>query len=119
MPFDGGFNGASAQITALTDFHSQLMSTFGWSSGTAYAHTGFSGMNGRTDSDEMFPQSAFQSVLNFANTNHLGRFTFWSVNRDRQCNPPSNNGNLSSECSSVPQKSWAFTRFSVKFAKHA
>jgi chitinase len=119
MPFDGGFSGGSSQVTALQDFHSQLMSTFGWDSATAYAHEGFSGMNGRTDSAEYFYQSDFQTVLSFAQSNGLSRYTFWSVNRDRECNPPDNNGNLSSECSSVPQNSWDFTAYTVAFAQNA
>ena len=118
MPFDGGFSGGSSQVTALQDVNAQLMSTFGWSSAQAYAHEGFSGMNGRTDSAEYFYQSDFQTVLNFAENSGLSRFTFWSVNRDRQCNPPNNNGNLSSECSSVPQNSWDFTTYTVAFANN-
>ena len=117
MPFDGGFNGGSSQVTALQDFHSQLVSTFGWSSAQAYAREGFSGMNGRTDSAEYFYQADFQTVLNFAESNGLGRYTFWSVNRDRECSPPSNNGSLSSECSSVTQNPWDFTAYTVAFAK--
>ena len=116
MPFDGGFSGASSQITALQDFNTMLMNTFGWSSATAYAHEGISSMNGRTDSAEYFYQSDFQTVLNFAESNHLARYTFWSVNRDRQCNPPDNNGTLSGTCSSVPQNSWDFTKYVVEFA---
>ena len=119
MPFDGGFNGGSSQVTALQGFNAQLVSTFGWSSSTAYAHEGFSGMNGRTDSAEYFYQSDFQTVLGFAQSVGLGRYTFWSVNRDRECNPPSNNGNLSSECSSVTQNPWDFTAYTVAFAKSA
>jgi chitinase len=119
MPFDGGFNGASSQVTALQDFNAQLVSTFGWSSAQAYAHEGFSGMNGRTDSAEYFYQSDFQTVLSFAQSSGMSRYTFWSVNRDRQCNPPSNNGSLSSECSSVPQNSWDFTAYTVAFAQNA
>jgi chitinase len=76
-------------------------------------------MNGRTDSAEYFRQSDFQTVLSFAQSNGLGRFTFWSVNRDRQCNPPDNNGSLSSECSSVPQNPWDFTAYTVAFANSA
>ncbi len=117
MPFDGGFSGGSSQVTALQDFHSQLMSTFGWSSSQAYAHEGFSGMNGRSDSAEYFYQSDFQTVLNFAESNGLSRYTFWSVNRDRECNPP-NNGYTSSECSSVTQNPWDFTAFTVAFAQN-
>ncbi len=119
MPFDGGFNGGGSQVTALQDFNAQLVSTFGWSSPQAYAHEGFSGMNGRTDSAEYFYQSDFQTVLSFAQSVGLGRYTFWSVNRDRQCNPPGNNGNLSSECSSVTQNPWDFTAYTVAFAKSA
>ncbi|GHO59502.1 chitinase [Ktedonobacter robiniae] len=116
MPFDGGFSGASSQISALQSFNTILMNTFGWSSATAYAHEGISSMNGRTDSAEYFYQSDFQTVLNFAESNHLARYTFWSVNRDRQCNPPDNNGSLSGTCSSVPQSDWDFTKIIVQFA---
>jgi chitinase len=119
MPFDGGFNGGSSQVAALQGFNGQLMKTFGWSSAQAYAHEGFSGMNGRTDSAEYFYQSDFQTVLSFAQANGLSRYTFWSVNRDRECNPPSNNGSLSSECSSVTQNAWDFTAYTVAFAKSA
>jgi chitinase len=91
------------------------MNTFGWSSATAFQHEGFSGMNGRTDSAEMFFQADFQSVLNFAESNGLARFTYWSLNRDRQCNPPDNNGSLSGSCSSVAQGAWDFTKFTAMF----
>ena len=117
MPFDGGFSGASSQITALQDFNAQLMSTFGWSSSQAYAHEGFSGMNGRTDSAEYFYQSDFSSVLSFAESNGMSRYTFWSVNRDRECSPV-DPGYTSSECSSVAQNSWDFTAFTVAFANN-
>lgn len=116
MPFDGGFSGAASQTSALDQFHTMLMNTFGWSGATAFAHEGFSGMNGRTDSAEYFYQADFQSVLNYAESNGLGRFTFWSVNRDRQCTPPDNNGSLSGTCSSVAQNDWDFTKFTAQFA---
>jgi chitinase len=116
MPFDGGFSGASSQIAALNAFHTLLVNTFGWTSANAFAHEGFSGMNGRTDSAEFFLQADFQSVLNYATTNGLGRYTFWSLNRDRQCAVPDNNGSLSGTCSSVPQADWDFTRFATQFA---
>jgi chitinase len=116
MPFDGGFSGASSQISALQSFNTLLVNTFGWSSANAYAHEGFSGMNGRTDSAEYFYQSDFQSVLSFAQTNALARFSYWSVNRDRECSPPDNNGSLSGTCSSVTQSDWDFTKIVVQFA---
>jgi chitinase len=116
MPFDGGFSGASSQISALQAFNTLLMNTFGWSSATAYAHEGISMMNGRSDSGEYFYQSDFQSVLNFATSNGLARYTNWSVNRDRQCTPADNNGQTSGTCSSVTQGAWDFTKYSVEFA---
>jgi chitinase len=116
MPFDGGFSGASSQITALEDFNSMLVSTFGWSQATAYAHEGISSMNGRTDSAEYFYQTDFQTVLTWAEGVGLGRYSFWDVNRDRECTPPDNNGNLSSTCSSVTQNSWDFTKYDAEFA---
>jgi chitinase len=119
MPFDGGFSGGSSQVTALQDFNAQLMSTFGWSSSVAYAHEGFSGMNGRTDTGEYFYQSDFQTVLSFAQSNGMSRYTFWSVNRDRECNPVDNNDVTSSDCSSVAQNSWDFTAYTVAFANSA
>jgi chitinase len=119
MPFDNGFSGGSSQVTALEAFNAQLMSTFGWTSAQAYAHEGFSGMNGRSDSGEYFYQADFQTVLSFAQSNAMGRFTFWSLNRDRQCNPVDDNGVTSSECSSVAQNAYDFTAYTVAFAKSA
>lgn len=116
MPFDGGFNGASSQIAALQSFNTLLMNTFGWTSANAYAHEGISQMNGRSDSGEMFTQTDFQTVLDFATSHGLARFTNWSVNRDRQCTPADNGGRTSGTCSSVAQSPWDFTKFSVKFA---
>ncbi|WP_203600490.1 chitinase [Streptomyces sp. SID9727] len=116
MPFDGGFNGAAAQTSALANFNAILRTTFGWDEATAYAHEGFSGMNGRSDTGEYFSQADFQTVLDFATGRHMDRFTFWSLNRDRQCTPPDNNGKTSGTCSSVAQADWDFAKYSVKFA---
>ncbi|WP_406164971.1 chitinase [Streptomyces sp. NBC_00996] len=116
MPFDGGFNGAASQTSALTNFNTILQSTFGWDQTTAYAHEGFSGMNGRSDTGEIFSQADFQTVLDYATSHNMDRFTFWSLNRDRQCNPVDNGGRTSGTCSSVAQNSWDFAKYSVKFA---
>jgi chitinase len=112
MPFDGGFAGGSAQVSALEALHGLLTSHMGWDSATAYAHEGFSGMNGHSDNGEVFAQSDFQTVLDYATSRGLGRFTFWSVNRDRQCGASSDNG----ICSNITQNDWDFTRFTAKFA---
>src|SRR5262245_16517226 len=109
MPFDNGFSGGASQVSALQAFNSQLMSTFGWSSATAYQHEGFSGMNGRSDTGEIFTTGDFQTVLGFAQSSGMTRYTFWSENRDRQCSPPDNNGRTSADCSSVAQNAGDFT----------
>jgi chitinase len=116
MPFDGGFNGSASQISALEAFHTLLVNTFGWSSATAYNHEGVSQMNGRSDTGEMFTQTDFQNVLSYATSHGLSRYTFWAVNRDRQCTPPNNNGTTSGTCSSVAQGAWDFTKFTTQFA---
>jgi chitinase len=115
MPFDGGFAGSAAQISALEAFHSLLMSTFGWDSATAYAREGISQMNGRSDVGEYFRQADFTATLNYATSHKLARYTNWSVNRDRQCADP-NQSTTSGTCSSVPQTDWEFTKFSARFA---
>ncbi|MGW4808668.1 carbohydrate-binding protein [Kitasatospora sp. NPDC004272] len=115
MPFDGGFSGASAQTDALVKFNQLLQSTFGWNEATAYAHEGVSMMNGRTDAAEYFRQADFQTVLDFATAHKLARYTYWSVNRDRQC-PGTVDPGLSGACSSVAQNDWDFTKYTVKFA---
>jgi chitinase len=116
MPFDNGFSGgAASQVSALENFHNVLMSTFGWDSATAYAHEGVSMMNGRSDAAEYFRQSDFQTVLDYATSHHIARYTYWSVNRDRQC-PDPNQSTTSGTCSSVPQTDWEFTKFTARFA---
>jgi len=115
MPFDGGFNGAASQQSALTSFNGLLTSTFGWTAANAWAHEGISQMNGRSDTGETFSTADFASNLSFAKSKGLGRFTFWSVNRDRQCAGGANS-TTSGTCSSVVQSDWDFTKYGVQFA---
>jgi chitinase len=112
MPFDGGFSGGSSQTAALEAFHDLLMNHLGWDSATAYAHEGFSGMNGKSDAGEYFYPADFRTVLDYATGHGLGRFTFWSVNRDRPCGSTTDNG----VCSNVTQNDWDFTKFTATFA---
>ena len=64
-------------------------------------------MNGETDeSDETVSVADFQSILSFAQANHLARLTFWSVNRDRPCG---GSDTTSDSCSGISQPPLAFT----------
>jgi chitinase len=120
MPFDNGFTGgAASQETALEDFNTQLVTTFGWTSAQAWNHEGVSSMNGRTDTGEFFYQSDFATLLSFAEQENMSRYSFWSVNRDRECTPANNNGTTSGECSSVTQNPYDFTKYDTQFAQWA
>lgn len=114
MAFEGSFSDADDQIGALENFNDQLQDTFDWDSGTAYAHEGFSGMNGRDDNGNHFSQNDFQDVLDFTLDHDMARFTYWSVNRDRECDPP-DKGSTEPDCSSVSQDAWGFTEFTADF----
>ena len=117
MPFDDNFDGAAAQQVALTDFNHQLSHVFGWSAYDAWQHEGVSQMNGEADATEYFSETDFASNLKFAETHHMARYTYWSMNRDRECDPPGNLGQVSTDCSSVSQGTYAFTQYDTKFAE--
>ena len=117
MPFNG-FPDADSQIASLEAFHGALMTTFGWDDATAYAHEGASLMNGRSDAGEYYRQQDMQAVLDYALGRGFSRYTFWSLNRDRQCDQP-DSGQTSGTCSSVPQQPWDFTKLTARFATAA
>ncbi len=65
-------------------------------------------MNGETDEAwETVSVGDFETMLGFAQAHHLGRFTFWAVNRDRPCEGSSQN--VGEDCSGVAQQPYAFT----------
>jgi chitinase len=61
-------------------------------------------MNGKTDVGETVKVADFRTMLGFAKQNHLARFTFWTVNRDR-----GNCGGSSDTCSGISQNPLDFT----------
>jgi hypothetical protein len=113
MPFDfgGGADMYGNTVNAANGLNSLLMNTFGWSSGTAYAHLGISGMNGLSDQQELTSTDTWTSIRNWANSNHIARLAFWSVNRDRGCP----GGGVVSNCSGIAQSDWAFTSITAGF----
>ena len=48
----------------------------------------------------------FETMLAFAQKNHLARFTFWAVNRDRPCSGSETPGE---DCSGIARQPYAFT----------
>jgi chitinase len=110
MPFDFGApvsNMGEASIRAAEGLEGELATRYGVSAAIAYQHVGISSMNGRTDeADETVSASDFEAMLAFARLHHLGRLSFWSVNRDRSC------GRGSSEedsCSGIEQQPFQFS----------
>lgn len=116
MPFDfgagPGTNMGTASIAAVQGLALTLRTSYGVSAAVAYSHSGISSMNGRTDDAETVSVANFQSMLAFAQANHLARFTFWSVNRDRPCAVLNQ---LSDACSGVSQTPYAYTNVIAQY----
>lgn len=118
MPFDfGGGQTGMGQLTVnvAEALHQQLKGYYpGLSDDAVYRMSGISSMNGRTDVGEYVRQADMRTILAYAQSKHLGRFTFWSVNRDRQCATPEP-GSTSGSCSSVTQSPWEFTKIVAQY----
>jgi hypothetical protein len=115
MPFDfGGHSGTMAQATvsAAEGLKNSLKSEYGYSDSVAYAHMGISSMNGHTDeSDEVVSITDFRNILSYAQTHHIARLTFWSLNRDRQCG----SGLDPDACSGVTQAQFDYTKVFAQY----
>ncbi|MCY0926345.1 carbohydrate binding domain-containing protein [Streptomyces sp. H27-H1] len=114
MPFD--FGNASTDMYASTvsateGLKAKLKSTYGWDDATAYAHIGISGMNGVSDTQETTTVQNWTDIRNWANSHHIARLAFWSVNRDRGCP----GGGLQETCSGIAQSDWQFTSITAGF----
>ncbi|GAA2135336.1 hypothetical protein GCM10009760_13780 [Kitasatospora kazusensis] len=116
MPFDfGSHSGSMGSVTtkAADGLKNTVASAYGYDAATAYRHIGISSMNGATDeSDESVSTGDFTTMLNYATTHHLARFTFWAVNRDRACSGGASAGD---SCSGIAQPSYAFTKIIAKY----
>jgi hypothetical protein len=110
MPFDFGAPVADmgqTSIRAAEGLEREVATRYGLSAAQAYEHIGISSMNGTTDeSDETVSAANFEAMLAFAQQHHLGRLTFWSVNRDRPC---AAKGSESDACSGIEQQPYEFS----------
>jgi chitinase len=116
MPFDFGTpltDMGHASIKAVEGLERDLVAAYGITPALAYEHAGISSMNGETDeSDVIVSVEDFETMLAFAQQNHLARLTFWAVNRDRQCAGGENPGE---DCSGIVQAPYAFTDVIARF----
>jgi chitinase len=110
MPFDFGAPVArmgQVSIEAAEGLAREISSAYHISYAEALRHSGISSMNGRTDeTDETVSVEDVQQMLSFAQTSHLARFTFWSLNRDREC---AGANTTPDDCSGVSQAAYAYT----------
>jgi hypothetical protein len=113
MPFDfgGGADMYGNTVNATEGLKNKLKSTFGWGDATAYAHIGISGMNGLSDQQELTSPATWTRIRDWANSHHIARLAFWSVNRDRPCP----GGGVTSNCSGINQSNWQFTSITAGF----
>ncbi|MFE7275529.1 carbohydrate binding domain-containing protein [Streptomyces sp. NPDC057623] len=113
MPFDfgGGADMYGNTVNATEGLKNKLKSTFGWDDATAYAHIGISGMNGLSDQQELTSTATWTQIRDWANSHHIARLAFWSVNRDRPCP----GGGVTSNCSGISQNNWQFTSITAGF----
>lgn len=113
MPFDfgGGSDMYGNTVNAAEGLKTKLKSTFGWDDATAYAHLGISGMNGLSDQQELTSTAIWTQIRDWANSRHIARLAFWSVNRDRPCP----GGGVTSNCSGIGQNNWQFTSITAGF----
>ncbi|HLK02078.1 MAG TPA: fibronectin type III domain-containing protein [Streptosporangiaceae bacterium] len=115
MDYYGGFDTSGADMGQYAVQAAQNTLSFIktiWPNDT-YANVGVTPMIGQNDdSAEVFTEADAHTLVSFANTNHLGRLAFWSVDRDQPCG-----GSVSGlpSCSEISQQSLDFTRIFVGF----
>jgi hypothetical protein len=119
--FDYGLPAGQTQVSAdetvAGDVASQLESLYGWSAATAWSHIGMTLMNGHTDQpSELFTPGTFISLRGFARLHHAAWFTFWSLNRDRQCPAGVTEPWAPGTCSNITQARHAFTKIVAQYA---
>ncbi len=107
MDYGSSFTGDMGQeaIQAAQSTLSQAQAD--WPS-DSYANIGVTPMIGQNDnSAEVFSEANAQALVNWADSNHLGRLAFWSVDRDQPCGGSANG--LPS-CSEISQQPLDFTK---------
>jgi chitinase len=117
MPFDFGApvsDMGAVSIAAAEGLERELAKRYGLSGEAAYGHVGISSMNGETDeSDETVSAANFSSIVRFAEQHHLGRLSFWAVNRDRPC--AGRDSDPGESCSGIAQRAYEFSELLAQF----
>jgi hypothetical protein len=82
--------------------------------GATYSMIGVTPMIGQNDDPaEVFTEANAQTLVNFAQQNHLGRLAFWSVDRDQPC---TSSASGLSQCSMISQQPLDFSHIFDNFS---
>jgi len=118
MPFDFGSPIAdmgAASVSAGDGLAQAMAASYGIPIAEAYQHIGISSMNGLTDTKgETVTLADVQTILEFAQSHHIARLTFWSVNRDRACATAATKA--ADNCSGIAQTPYQFTELVAGYA---
>ncbi|GIG62685.1 hypothetical protein Lfu02_70570 [Longispora fulva] len=120
MAFDYGLTNASDQVTSVQlvaeAAKNQIKAVYGIDDATAWARLGLQLMNGHTDQpSELFTVDTFRSLLAYAQAKHVGWFSYWSLNRDRACDPGVPHNWADGTCSSVDQQPYDFSKVIAQY----
>jgi hypothetical protein len=120
MAFDYGLTNAATMVASVQlvaeAAKNQLATIFGYTDATAWAHLGLQLMNGHTDQpSELFTQADFTALLSYARGKHVGWYSFWSLNRDRACDPSVPHAWADGACSSVAQQPYEFASIVAQY----
>ncbi len=116
MTMDYGGSGIEMGNAAVSAAQGTLTAARTVWPGFGWGNIGITPMIGQNDSaGEIFTIADANTVVNFANSNGVGRLAFWSISRDQPC-PGGAGGGASPICSSVSQNALDFTRIFTSFS---
>jgi Carbohydrate binding domain len=107
MDYGSSFTGDMGQEAIQAAESTLTQAKADWPSDT-YANIGVTPMIGQNDtSGEIFTEADAQSLVSWADGEHLGRLAFWSVDRDQACS-----GSVAGlpSCSEISQQPLDFTK---------
>jgi hypothetical protein len=107
MDYGSSFTGDMGQEAISAAENTLTQAKADWS-GDTYANIGVTPMIGQNDnSAEVFSESDAQALVSWADSAHLGRLAFWSVDRDQPC---SGSASGLPACSEISQSALDFTK---------
>lgn len=113
--YQGNQDMGAAAIAAAKATLGQIQ---GADSSYSYANIGVTPMIGTNDDGSTFGLDDANEVVSWANSAHVGRLAFWSVNRDQSCGSVSGSvhPDASSTCSGVSQSPLDFSKAFLSYA---